>query len=83
MKREIKIYTELPYAGEESTEFWNLNKNKFSILYRMALRNLSIPATSAPVERLFSYSGCIMRPHRSRLTAEHLNQTTLVRCNLI
>jgi len=37
LKDEIKIYTELPYAGEESTEFWNLNKNKFSILYRMAL----------------------------------------------
>ena len=22
-----------------------------------------------------------MRPHRSRLTAEHLNQTTIIRCN--
>ncbi len=40
-----------------------------------------MPATSAPMERLFSYSGYIMRPHRSRLTAEHLNQTTLIRCN--
>ena len=75
------MYLELPYTGEESSEFWNFNKNKFPILYQMALKYLSIPATSAPVERLFSYSGYIMRPHKSRFKAEHLNQTTLIRCN--
>lgn len=47
----------------------------------MARRHLCVPGTSAPVERLFSYSGYIMRPHRAKLTSEHLKQATLMRCN--
>ncbi len=78
---EIKLYIVQPYTEEESSEFWNLNQNKFPTLYKMAIKYLSIPATSAPVERLFSYSGYIMRPHRSRLTGENLYQATLIRCN--
>ena len=51
--QDIADYQEQSYTEGESIEFWNLNKNKFPILYKMALKYLSIPAISAPVERLF------------------------------
>ena len=50
-------------------------------LHRLATRVLCVPATSAPVERVFSSSGIIMRPHRSRLTKNMLFILTLLKCN--
>ena len=49
--------------------FWSDNKNKFPHLSNLAMRVLSIPASSAPVERVFSRGGLIMRPHKARLVA--------------
>ena len=57
-------------------------KNHFPYLYRLAVRVLCVPATSAPVERVFSRSGILMRPHRSRLSKHMLSKLTFVKCNL-
>ena len=57
-------------------------RNQFRYLHRLALRFLCVPATSASVERAFSQSGLLMRPHRSRLTKEMVSRITLVKCNL-
>jgi hAT family C-terminal dimerisation region len=57
-------------------------RNQFRYLHRLALRFLCVPATSAAVERVFSQSGLLMRPHRSRLTKEMVSRITLVKCNL-
>lgn len=51
-------------------------------LHRLAMRVLCVPATSAPAERVFSRSGLLMRPHRSRLTKDALAKLTFVKCNL-
>ncbi|CAF1621781.1 unnamed protein product [Adineta ricciae] len=51
-------------------------------LYRLAMRVLCVPATSAPAERVFSRSGLLMRPHRSRLTKDSLAKLTFVKCNI-
>ena len=56
-------------------------KEFYPYLHRLAVRVLSVPATSAPVERVFSSSGIIMRPHRSRLTKNMLATLTLLKCN--
>jgi len=37
------------------------------ILQPLLEKVLSVPATSAPVEQVFSQSGLIMRPNRARL----------------
>jgi len=40
-----------------------------------------VPASSAPVERVFSQSGLIMRPNRARMTDAMLETLVLLRCN--
>ena len=47
--------------------FWKTHENEFKFLAKKAKFLLSIPATSASVERFFSKTGYIMRPHRRRL----------------
>ena len=50
-------------------------------LRQLALRSLTIPATSAPIERVFSCSGFVMRPKRSTLSAAMLEKIIFLRCN--
>lgn len=39
------------------------------------------PATSAPVERIFSQSGIIMRPHRAKMSNKLLEALMFLKCN--
>jgi len=39
------------------------------------------PATSAPVERIFSQSGQLMRPHRARMSDSLLETLAYLKCN--
>lgn len=61
--------------------FWADNKKKFPQLYNLAIVVLSIPASSAPVERVFSHGGILMRPHRARLGEETLSKLIFLKCN--
>jgi len=58
---------------EDCLEFWKRQSKAFPRLYLVAMRVLAVPATSAPVERVFSHGGLIMRPHRARLSAKTLS----------
>jgi len=42
---------------------------------------LCVPASSAPVERVFSYGGIIARPHRAKLSDEMLSAVVYLKCN--
>ncbi|CAF3334021.1 unnamed protein product [Rotaria sp. Silwood2] len=64
------------------TDLIFVKKNHFPHLHRLALKVLCIPATSAPAERIFSQSGLLMRPHRSRLSKDMLSKLTFIKCNL-
>ena len=44
-------------------------------------RLFCVPATSAPVERIFSQSGLIMRPHRARMSDSTLETLMFIKCN--
>ena len=50
----------------------------FENLIGAARKYLCVPATSSPVERLFSYGGYIFRPHRQRLTTKKLEKLTML-----
>ena len=62
-------------------QFWQEMAKKLPTLSKLAYKVLSVPASSAPVERVFSRGGIIMRPHRARLSAEMLGMLMFLKCN--
>ncbi|RNA30958.1 zinc finger BED domain-containing DAYSLEEPER-like [Brachionus plicatilis] len=78
--REYKYYKDIEYDADlDVNDFWRKMKSVIPGMYRLAIKFLSIPATSGPVERLFSSSGYIIRPHRSRLTPNILEILTMIK----
>ena len=61
--------------------FWCINSAKFHFLYKLAIKVLSVPATSAPIERLFSTEALMIRPHRSRIGSDLLSALTTLKSN--
>ncbi|CAB3986900.1 zinc finger BED domain-containing 4-like [Paramuricea clavata] len=64
-----------------SLNFWLANKNNLSKMFPVALRVLPVPASSSPVERVFSHGGIIMRPHRAKLSDKTLSNLIFLKCN--
>ncbi|KAK7929853.1 hypothetical protein WMY93_006248 [Mugilogobius chulae] len=67
--------------GQNALLFWAMNMNTLSALYPIASRVLAVPATSAPVERVFSHGGIILRPHRAQTTDRLLANLVFCKCN--
>lgn len=61
--------------------YWKSNKPSYPELTTLALRYLAIPASSAPVERLFSIAGKVFRPDRCLLSDIRFEQLMFLRCN--
>ena len=53
----------------------------YSALHPLFERLLCVPASSAPVERVFSQSGLIMKPNRARLSDSLLEDLVFLKCN--
>ncbi|CAF4212384.1 unnamed protein product, partial [Rotaria magnacalcarata] len=53
--------------------------NIYPTLSKLAMKFLSIPATSAPVERVFSQSVFLFRQHRASMTRTTLQQLTMLK----
>lgn len=80
---EVDEYVDLatlPMDANPAT-FWKENKKKFPLLSILAKEVLSIPSSSAPVERLFSIAGKVFTPERCRLTDKRFEQLMFIRCN--
>ena len=60
-------------------QFWKNHANKFPLLSRYARSLLSMPATTASVEREFSAAGWILNERRSHLQPNKLENILLVR----
>jgi len=60
--------------------FWRKHL-KYGRLAISALRALSVPALSAPVEPVFSYGGIFMRPHRAGMSETTLSALVFLKCN--
>ena len=71
------------FLNEESLDKNLIFKKKYTYpcLYELALKYLSVPATTASIERIFSQSGFIMRPHRAKLTTKNVCLLTFLKCN--
>ena len=55
--------------------------NKFPLFKPLFEHVFCVPASSAPVERIFSQSGLIMRPNRARMSDSMLESLVFLRCN--
>lgn len=83
---QIAKYLELDDECDEATDsiaFWNGPKaaKEFDKLHIAAKRALCVPASSAPIERVFSQGGLIARPHRSKMTGARLSSLIFLKCN--
>ena len=56
-------------------------KSDFATLLPLFERVLCAPASSAPVERIFSQSGLIVRPHQAKMSDQLLEALTFLKCN--
>lgn len=74
MVDELKYYMNQPLMKMEDNplKYWLLNIH--SGLKNIALKYLSVIATSVPSERLFSRAGNIMTENRNQITGDHLKQ---------
>ena len=76
----IELDTYLCEEGREPNLLFT-KKHLYPCLYKLALKYLSIAAISAPIERVFSQSGFIMRLHRASLTAKNVCLLTFLKCS--
>jgi len=60
--------------------FWREHP-KYERLALNALRALSVHASSSPVERVFSYGGIFMRPHRAGMSETTPSALVFLKCN--
>ena len=63
------------------TEFCHTTSGTFPLLTQLARKYLTIPATSAPVKRLFSVAGKVFHPDRCRLTDTQFQRLMFIKCN--
>jgi hypothetical protein len=85
IRNEIQHYLNLPElpALEEYEPFawWAANKAQYPILHQIAMKYLSIPATSVPSERLFSDANNLVTYQRTRLDSSVINQIMFLKRN--
>lgn len=67
--------------GIDAIKYWCKHKMQWPKLYKLFNVVLSVPASSAPVERVFSHGGIIFRPHRATMSDKNLSDVMLLKCN--
>ena len=80
---EVEEYLNQPPLEKISDplQYWRTNGLKWPHLAKLASRYLAIPASSAPVERLFSIAGKVFRPERASLSDKRFEELMFIRCN--
>ena len=69
---ELQTYFDSPVLKKEPITFWS--SRNVTELSTLALQLLSVPCSSASVERLFSKAGLVLNQRRTRLQSSNLEQ---------
>lgn len=81
-RAEQLVYLERINKPEFDTDGFCLCKMaEYAALQPLFEKVFCVPSTSAPVERVFSQSGLIMRPHRARMSDSMLETLMFLKCN--
>ena len=80
---DVTFYFSEPTLPEDTNplDFWKLNQARFPHLSMLAEHYLSILASSAPVEQLFSIAEKIFRPDRCSMSDETFQKLITIKCN--
>ena len=83
VKAEINLYLTELHSGENvcPLAYWKFKSSKYPNLCKLARRYLSFPASSGPVERIFSSTGKIFRADRAKLSDHVFSQLSFMKCN--
>lgn len=63
--------------------YWSLNEVRLPTMSKLAIQYLALPASSAPVERLFSIAGKVFRPDRCNMSDKNFQALMFVKCNKV
>ena len=78
----ISLLSYIDFVSTNACCFEDIAQNKqFAGIQKLLEAVFTSPATSAPVERIFSHSGFFMRPHRARLGDKLLSDLVFCKCN--
>ena len=66
---------------DDPLQYWELSQSQFPELSKLACKYLHVPASSAPVERLFSIAGKVFRLDRRNLTDQRFEMLMFIGCN--
>ena len=80
---EVEVFFRTPPTVKcTALEYWcTAGERDFPKLAKLSLAVLCIPASSAPIERVFSHGGIMMRPHRASMSASLLQELVFLKCN--
>ncbi|KAK2163448.1 hypothetical protein LSH36_79g05027 [Paralvinella palmiformis] len=80
---EINDHLSQPCTDPSSDRllYWNSQQRNPHILANTAADYLSVPTSSAPVERLFSVTGRVFHPDRCLLADLTFDRLMFIRCN--
>lgn len=83
IKTEVSSYLSAPLLDrtKDPLAYWTSNEAQYPHLARLAAKYLAVPASSAPVERLFSIGGMTFRPDRCRLSDKVFQELMFIRSN--
>jgi len=83
VQMEVQDYLREPSLdrSKDPLAYWSTQDTKYPHLATLAAKYLAVPATSAPVERLFSIGGKIFRPDRCRLSDTVFEQLMFIHSN--
>ncbi|XP_058799068.1 E3 SUMO-protein ligase ZBED1-like [Phymastichus coffea] len=77
---QLQMYMAEPELGRnlDPLQWWKNHSDKYSLIFKLALQFLSVPATSAASERTFSSAGNIVTPNRNCLGPNNVNLLTFL-----
>ena len=73
-----EVFHKASFEGVDVIKFWMEHKSTYPKLSKLARWVLSVPASSASSERVFSCAGRVFEERRTRLDAESLDNVVFL-----